>query len=658
MTRACPICGGERFEAQGRRDDARCVGCGALERHRALARMYATLLDPGEDRTALEVGPRNRQVFGDHLRARGWHYLATDSSRRGNPNDPRIVDFIDFEADLRALTPVATGSIELLIAQHVIEEISDYAQALAEIARVLAPAGTALLEIPFDPARERSREHPPDNFGNIWSFGRELLGVVEQYFAEVEVGEYRDGLASGRILACRGSRPNPVAVENALPGDATWWGPRAPAHAVEGYASECSVRPGGRLELHISTRPAERYRITVHRLGWYGGAGGRAVAVHPGPGSDLRGLPREMAPIAPGPEIASAQWPVTDVIPVGERWTTGVYVARLELTTGAHAGSSGHVPFVVRPPLGTVADILVQQPVTTAQAYNNAGGKSMYTSNSTDEVAAVKVTFDRPFPAWHEANLNARWPFIWDLQLLRFLEREGFDLSYTTDVDTHREPWSVTGHRLLMTSGHDEYWTAEMRDAFDRAQAEGTNIACMGANTCYWQIRFEDGERTMVEFRRRDIDPEPDRALKTEQFRHLEPARPECRLFGVQYQDGMTRSGQPPRDYELAEGCQGHPWLDGTGFGHPAKLHDLVGYEWDAIQAGAEPPDATVFFHYDCPELSPADAVAHRAESGALVFAAGSLQFSWGLDDWGHDGHADERLQRFMRNVLRALTAR
>jgi SAM-dependent methyltransferase len=619
-------------------------------------RVNEPLLAAGDGRTALEVGPLNGHVFGDFLRERGWHYIAIDNSKRGNPFDPRTVEAIDVEVDTRELTPIPDGSVALVIVQHVIEEITDYERALAELARVLAPRGTALLEIPFDPDLPRSVAHEPDKFGNVWTFGSDLLEVVGRHFTDVEPGEYRESAAGGHILTCRNVHLNPVAVENHREGDAGWWGPRAPAGAVEGYASECSVRPGGRLELHVSTAPAARYRITVHRLGWYGGAGARTVAIHPGPGSDLQGLARESPPTLPGPQIDSAGWPETDVILVGDDWTTGVYIARLTLTTGEHAGRSAYVPFVVRPPPGTVADILVQQPVTTAQAYNNHGGKSLYTSNSTDAVAAVKVTFDRPYGAWAEANLNARWPFVWDYPLLRFLEREEFDVAYTTDVDTHREPWSVVGYRLLMTSGHDEYWTREMRDAFDAALADSTNIACMGANTCYWQIRLEDRERTMVEYRSRAADPEPDPALTTERFRDLHPPRPEGLLFGVQYQDGMTAAGEAPRDYELTEECAGHPWLEGTGFEHPAALRGLVGYEWDAIAPGREPPGATVFFHHDGVGRSPADVVAHRAGSGALVFAAGSLQFTWGLDDWGHDGHADERLQRFMRNALRDLT--
>jgi hypothetical protein len=445
---------------------------------------------------------------------------------------------------------------------------------------------------------------------------------------------------------------NPIARENSREGARDWWGRHAPPHTIEGYPTQCSVRPGGRLELCVSTRPAARYRIVVYRLGWYDGRGARMLTTHPAAG-DLQGATRAVPDLRPGPQVDAARWPVTDVIAIEPEWTGGVYLARLILTSGEHAGLDALVPFVVRAPLGQPAQILVQQPVTTAQAYNHWGGKSLYASNSSDATAAVKVSFDRPYPAWSVANLNARWPFGCDYQLLRYLEREGLDVSYTTDVDTHREPWSLVGHQLLMTSGHDEYWTREIRDAFEEALAGGVNLACMGANTAYWQMRFEDAERTMVEYRWRAHDPEPDRALKTELFRNLQPPRPERLLWGVQYQEGLGRPAER-RDYVLTGECAGHPWLEGTGFEHPAKLEGLVGYEWDALQEGSTPAEATVFFHYDS-ELSAADALVRRDRSGALVFAAGSLQFSWGLDDWGWPGHVDERLQRFMRNALRDL---
>lgn len=663
--RACPICTSpERVAALGR-VDALCVGCGALERQRALARASAGSFAVGSGRRCLEAGPASRKVFGDFLREREWKYTSVDRWRTGNPNDPREVGFVDYEADLCDLSAFADGQFDLFIAQHVIEEIEDYGAALDEIRRVLGPGGTALLEIPFDPRRDLSERQPADHFGNVWRFGRDLVDRLGERFERVTEQSLAEGDYSGVVFACEvaataakatGAHPGrcrspSMTRENALEGKDLWWrGRKAPAHAIEGYSSWPSVEAGGRLDLHISTRPSSRYRVVIHRLGWYGGTGGRVVAEHPKIG-DMQGASQPVPTPGVGPSVTSCDWPITDSIPVGNDWPSGQYVAQLILTEGELKDQIAFVPFVVRAPLDRRAAILVQMPVTTAQAYNNWGGKSLYPSNSTDEVPAVKVTFDRPFPSWHEANLNARWPFIWDLQLIRFLEREGYDVAYTTDLDTHREPWSLLGHPLVMTSGHDEYWSSKMRDAFDEVRDSGASIACMGANTCYWQTRFEDGERTMVEYRRRAADPEPSPSLKTELFRDLDPPRPECELWGVQYQDGMTGPGLPPRDYELTAECLGDPWLEGTGFEYPATLEGLVGYEWDAIQSGQEPPGATTFFHYEN-EVSNADAVRHRTPAGGIVFAAGSLQFSWGLDDWANPGRADPRLQRFMRNAL------
>lgn len=663
----CPICGStERREAMGRAA-ALCPGCGSLERHRALARACAELL--GRGGRCLEAGPASPRVFGGFLAARGWDYTSVDRWRTGNPHDPRAVPFVDHEVDLRDLSLFADGEFDLFVAQHVIEEIEDYERALDEIARVLRRGGTALLEIPFDPSRPDSRRQPPDHFGNVWAFGADLLGELEARFGTVEQVRLREGAYRGTLLVCgAGETPigtgspaadealAPSVAENARAGDEAWWpGRKAPAGAIEAYPSWPSVEPGGRLELHVSTSPAARYRVTIHRLGWYGGDGGRTVAEHPSRGS-VQGLAREAPPIGPGPTVPPCEWPVTDLIAVGGDWASGQYVAKLTLCDGELEGNIAFVAFVVREPLDRRADVLVQMPFTTAHAYNNWGGKSLYPSNSSEEAPAVKVSFDRPFPAWHEANLNARWPFVWDLHLIRFLEREGFDVAYTTDLDTHREPWRLLGHPLVMTSGHDEYWSGEMRDAFDAVRDSGASLACMGANTCYWQTRFEDDERGMVMYRRAAADPEPDAGRKTVRFRELEPPRPECLLWGVQYQDGMTPPRQPPRHYELSESCRGDRWLEGTGFEHPATLEGLVGYEWDALQGGLEPADATVFFHYEN-ELSDAHAVRHRTAAGGLAFAAGSLQLSWGLDDWAHEGLADARLQRLMRNGLEEMIA-
>jgi ubiquinone/menaquinone biosynthesis C-methylase UbiE len=174
-----------------------------MERHRKLVRSQAALLDRGAGRQALEVGPLNPRVFGEYLRKRGWRYTSIDQSHRGNPVDPRDTSFVDFEADLCDLEHFGDGSVQLVLAQHVIEEIPEYRLAFAEIARVLGSGGTALLEIPFDPALRHSESQPPAAYGNVWRFGSELPDVAREHFDEVDVLSYREERHSGQLMICR-----------------------------------------------------------------------------------------------------------------------------------------------------------------------------------------------------------------------------------------------------------------------------------------------------------------------------------------------------------------------------------------------------------------------------------------------------------------------
>jgi hypothetical protein len=200
---SCPICASSRLVEFSGRPAGRCAECGALERQRLLARSQAALIAQGAGRRAVEVGPLSARVFGDFLRDRGWEYTSIDQSRRGHANDPRAVDFIDREADLRDLSMFATHSIGLLIAQHVIEEIPEYDLALAEIVRILALDGTALLEIPFDSSRAHSERKDADHFGNVWRFGADLPDLVRRFFGWVEVVDLAEGAYAGSLLVCR-----------------------------------------------------------------------------------------------------------------------------------------------------------------------------------------------------------------------------------------------------------------------------------------------------------------------------------------------------------------------------------------------------------------------------------------------------------------------
>ena len=458
-------------------------------------------------------------------------------------------------------------------------------------------------------------------------------------------------LSAGGTASAAG--PNPVAVENALPGTPSWIAAEASPPAIEGYASETSLVSGESLHLHVAASPPARYVVRVYRLGWYGGSGARLLACAPGCGVDKLATQRDTPSPDPATGRVRAEWPVTDTVPLPANAVSGYYIAQLALTTGPQAGRVQDVYFVVRGDPTAPAQIVVQVPVNTWQAYNGWGGKSLYNFNSTAGVPANRVSFDRPYAPLGQSPLG------WEIQLVRFLEREGYDVSYQSDLDTHRDPAGLLLHRLVVVAGHDEYWTKEMRDGFDAARDAGTNLAFMGANDAYWQVRYEDDGRTLVGYKS-VADPNPDWALKTALFRELVPPRFECELLGVQHQGGFRRSGDPQLDYFVTPEGATDPWLRGTGLVTGSVLPDLVGREWDSIPAylpeSCRKPGLTVLFHHDGAS-GPADAVRYTAPSGARVFSAGSLQFSWALDTFGVDsfGHAqgpDPRVQQFTRNAL------
>jgi hypothetical protein len=418
---------------------------------------------------------------------------------------------------------------------------------------------------------------------------------------------------------------------------------------MDAYTSEVSAAPGGIVHLHVSTTPAARYRIEIIRLGWYGGAGGRLVDCLPSCTTSHAGRPQGALLPSSASGLLELNWPVTDTVAVGRDWVSGYYYLDVVLTTGPNAGAARHVPLIVTAPPGTQSEILAQAAVNTWQAYNGWGGLSLYSKFGT--VEGSHVSFSRPYDLLHQG------PGAWELSAVRFLERHGYDVSYSTDVDIDRAPASLLGHALVMSLGHDEYWTAVMRDAFERARDFGVNLAFMGANDGFWQIRYEDDRRTLVEYRNSTLDPETDPALKTTAFYRLVPPRPECELLGV----GYGQIGDST-DHVVNAGALTDPWFAGTGFTAGSSLHGLVGYEWNGVEPGCNIPPLTVFFHHEVLNGAPfragsqsnADAVRYTAPSGARVFSAGSLQFSWGLDPLQE--RYDKRLDRFMRNGLDDLT--
>jgi hypothetical protein len=452
--------------------------------------------------------------------------------------------------------------------------------------------------------------------------------------------------------------PVPVVLENAKPGTPGWASfDRAPGRAIEGY-TDPSVAPGDTLDFHVSTSSDERYRILVYRAGYYSGVGARRVACLPSCDGATDGHERAIPPSSPE-GLVHANWPVSQSLEVPADWVSGYYFAHFQLAAGPYAGRVTTTWFLVREaPSSRRAPILVQGSPTTWQAYNGWGGGSLYEYNSPGGRRAAKIAFDRPY----DQPLEQR-PEALEVPLARFLERNGYDVAYQADVDTARSPASLDGRRVVVVAGHSEYWSKEMRDSFEAARASGIDLAFFGANAAYWQIRYEDDFHTIVGYKSAAWDPETNPQLETTQFRALVPPRYECSLMGIQHAGG-TLDWTTDGDYTVTADGARDPWMKSAGFVPGDVVRGVVSREVDTIPGTQSPQSScgnalTVLFHRELgtAESGDADAVRFTAASGAKVFASGSHQFVWGLEDVPEvermrHGIVDPKLQAFVRAML------
>ncbi len=240
--------------------------------------------------------------------------------------------------------------------------------------------------------------------------------------------------------------------------------------------------------------------------------------------------------------VDCGNWAVSATWSVPTSAVSGVYVANF-VRLDVPGEPANRALFVVRND-GRTSDILVQTSDTTYQAYNRWGGNSLYYGDNQAQFGrAVKVSYNRPVESGQLEN-----DFYYaELPLVRWLERNGYDVAYTSCIDTERRPAELLKHKVFVSSGHDEYWSGTMRANVEAARDAGVNLVFMTGNEVFWKVRWEssiDGQgtpfKTLVCYKETlddaKIDPSPEWTGTWRDTRFSPPSnggRPENALTGT-----------------------------------------------------------------------------------------------------------------------------
>ena len=467
---------------------------------------------------------------------------------------------------------------------------------------------------------------------------------------------------------CVVAQSNPIVVENSLPGKpASEWdisGSGDPS--IQGFATDISVNSGQTIRFKIKTN-ATQYHLDIYRLGYYQGNGARLVATVSPSAALPQTQPNPITDSATG-LVDCGNWAESASWAVPATATSGVYIAKLVRTD---TGGASHIIFVVRDD-SSRSDLIFQTSDTTWQAYNLYGGNSFYAGAPVGR--AYKLSYNRPLTVRGDSAFNSF--FSAEYPMIRWLEANGYNVSYTTGVDTDRRGDLLTNHKVFLSVGHDEYWSGGQRANVEAARnnaAKPVHLAFFSGNDVYWKTRWEpsiDGSatpnRTLVCYKETwanaKIDPNPAWTGTWRDPRFSPPpngdgGRPENALTGTLF----TVNVEPRMDSIAVPASYGSHrfWrntsVDTLATGEVATFASgTLGYEWNEAVVDGAPPGlmrlslATVSNvsriqdygnNFPAGQQATHSLTLYRHNNGALVFSAGTVQWSWGLDDM-HDGSA------------------
>jgi hypothetical protein len=479
------------------------------------------------------------------------------------------------------------------------------------------------------------------------------------------------GVATAGALGALGAEPasSLIAEENKRPGTGDWMlrqtridpASRYRSPSIEGYCSRRSVRSGETISFHVSTNPASPFKLNIYRSGYYGGAGGRLV-------TELGQFEGKLQPEPPvGPKrVRICQWDACAQLQIPNDWLSGVYLGKL---TALASGDESYLIFIVRD--DRPADYVFQCSDNTWQAYNRWPNQFSLYDNGEHEWywgGGVQVSFRRPYGKYCQIldaplSLGSGEWLLWEFPLAYWMESAGYDVSYISNLDTHRDPSGLRRARGFLSVGHDEYWTIEMFKNVQAAIEADVNVAFLSGNAVCGRVLFDDA---LDAFERIGVFGPPGGTHEFEQMRTLKHTRPYANELMGAHSTGPVTGGA---DWTCR--LPDHWLFAGTGMKEGDSIPGLVGWEYHGdpapitgLQVVASGPTQQAPAQ---PNGGTYTATIYPGPKNNFVFNAATIWWADGLS--APPGYVrpqvyttprgpDRRVQQITRNLLAAMARR
>lgn len=401
-----------------------------------------------------------------------------------------------------------------------------------------------------------------------------------------------------------------------------------------GYPSATSFAPGAAMHFHLSASQAGAVNCVFERVG---------------SGAQTPDLNVVAAAVGePSNDGQDFQWPAHPFT-IPATWPSGFYQMKAK-----GPGDASHTPvleFVVRAASpGSTSKILFAADFITEQAYNGAGGRSLYEWPAG--VRGSKVSFRRPVT-----------PLRNHLDFIRWLGSSGYVVEYASLVDLHTNPALLDGYDCLIFGPHAEYWSKEMRDQVEAFVEAGGNVMSLSGNTCFRQVRFENDNQTLVGYKNAKADLHPDLRRQTVAFAQPPVNRPPNTMLGVGWTHGAFRDAAGPAvAYQVH--FPAHWALAGAPLAPGNLTNAILTYETDANDFAMEDEGYPRVTGEEATPLS--TVVLASADVGAVwhgkpgmatvtLMVRHGMVFACGTTDWFRclaPGAVDPAIDRITRNVL------